>query len=118
VVDAVPPLGAATAPTAPPAVPPTAPVAPPAAEIEDMMESAPAAASPPVPPEDALLPFAKGQFEGKKLSDLDAPMFHALINGYRNAMASEKIAQERKEVHREWLKRAEAWAAYRGVAVP
>lgn len=68
-------------------------------------------------PEDKVLPFNKGKYLGKKLSELEKADFASLIEGYRNAIGNASIAEDRRATMREWLGHTEAWAKYRGVEV-
>ena len=89
------------------ATPPSPPVD--QAPIDDFMDAA---------PEDKVLPFVKGPYMDKKLSELEKSQFEALITGYRTSVGNANIAEDRKVAHREWLARVEAWAKYRGIEVP
>ena len=76
-----------------------------------------AAAAPAGAPEDKVLPFSKGKYLGKKLSELEKADFASLIEGYRNAISNPSMAEDRRATMREWLGHTEAWAKYRGVEV-
>jgi len=122
---ATPPAAPAGATTQAPAasVPPAAsapngtpPAASQPAHADDLVFDEVAAG--PAVPEDKVLPFNKGPYQDKKLSELEKAQFEALITAYRTSVANTSIPEERRVVHREWLARVEAWAKYRGVAVP
>jgi hypothetical protein len=112
--------GATPAPPASPSPPAgpagAAPASPASAPMDDFMGDAPAAPS--GAPEDKVLPFNKGKYLGKKLSELEKADFASLIEGYRNAIGNAAIAEDRRATMREWLGHTEAWAKYRGVEIP
>jgi hypothetical protein len=84
--------------------------------MDDFMGDSPA--PPSGAPEDKVLPFNKGKYLGKKLSELEKADFASLIEGYRNAIGNASIAEDRRATMREWLGHTEAWAKYRGVEIP
>lgn len=93
--------------------PPSQQSAPPAAAPSPPADGAAVAGAPP----DAPLPFTKGEYAGKKLSDLVEADFKKMIPGYRLSLNNPNTPPERKAANAEWLKSMLAWAAFRGVVV-
>jgi hypothetical protein len=99
---------AAQAPAQPPASPPpaqtpTPPTQPPAVTA----------------PEDSALPFTKGEFLGKKLSDLKGEDFRKIIHGYQKVIArSDPTDEAGLKKNTDWRDRVQKWADHRGVQIP
>jgi hypothetical protein len=99
---------AAQAPAQPPASPPQAPTPTPPAQP-------PAVTA----PEDSALPFTKGEFLGKKLSDLKGEDFRKIIHGYQKVIArSDPTDEAGLKKNTDWRDRVQKWADHRGVQIP
>jgi hypothetical protein len=119
VAPAAAPVNGQPASPAPAAQPASAAAAAPAASEPAQAPAATGAA--PVPagaPPDMVLHFSKGDYAGKKLSDLTEPDFRKIIPGTRSALANPNLPPDRKQIHVDWLPRFEAWAAFRGILIP
>jgi hypothetical protein len=88
-------------------------------------QAAPPAATTAEPPPDDTLPYGRGEWVGKKLSEIPTTRFTEMIQGYRTSLTKPKRDDDTDEQHAarigknaHWLARIEAWAAYRGVVVP
>jgi hypothetical protein len=70
-------------------------------------------------PEDSALPFTKGEFLGKKLSDLKGEDFRKIIHGYQKVIArSDPTDEAGLKKNTDWRDRVQKWADHRGVQIP
>jgi hypothetical protein len=117
----------AAQPANPPGAPPAAAQAPAQPPATPPATSAPAATAPTPPaqppavtePEDSALPFTKGEFLGKKLSDLKGEDFRKIVHGYQKVIARSDPADEAGlKKNTDWRDRVQKWADHRGVQIP
>jgi hypothetical protein len=70
-------------------------------------------------PEDGDLPYTKGEFAGKKLSDLKGEDFRKIIHGYERVIRRADPTNEAGiKANKDWQAKVQAWADHRGVKVP
>lgn len=69
------------------------------------------------PPTDEMLPFPKGLWAGKKLSDLSSKEdFVRMVDGF-TAAASAQTSEDRRQEKLSWVDKIKKWAAHRGLAL-
>jgi hypothetical protein len=123
---AAPSAPAAVQPANPPGATPVAaqapaqpPATPPAVSAPAQTPTPPAQPPAVTAPEDSALPFTKGEFLGKKLSDLKGEDFRKIIHGYQKVIArSDPTDEAGLKKNTDWRDRVQKWADHRGVQIP